>query len=63
MGVYNVGAELPDGFPEPRKLPEITGYPFPVNAEKPAFDTLFFDSLNLLRDERGITAMLATGDN
>jgi hypothetical protein len=61
--VDDIGTELPNGFPEFRNLPEISDNSFSVHSEVSAFDALFFNGVNLLRDERGVTAILATGDD
>ena len=63
MGMDYVGAEYPDGLFHFRNLTEIAEDSLPVHTEISALDALLLHGGNLLRDERSIMAMLATGDD
>lgn len=63
MSMDNVWAELLDGDPKLRQLSEISYDSFSVNAVIAAFDALFFNGVDLLCNERSVTAIFATGDD
>ena len=63
MGMDQVRPEGSDGFHQRGELPEIADNAFLGDAEVLDIDTLFANCFHLLRDERGILAILATSDN
>lgn len=58
-----VRTEFADSLPETPQVGEIPRYPFLVDSEETALDSLPFHGLHLLRDERSITSLLAACDD
>lgn len=52
-----------DSLPETPQMGEIPRYPFLVDSEEMALDSLPLHGLHLLRDEWGITSLLAACDD
>ena len=63
MGMDQIRTECPDGLHQRRKLSEIAGDAFSSDAEVLTVDTLLAYGFSLLRDERGIMAILTAGDD
>ena len=63
MGMDYIWPIITDNPPEVLKVREIPRYPFFVNSEEMALDSLPLHGLNLLRDEWSITSLLAACDD
>ncbi len=63
MGMDYIRMIITDNPPEALKMREIPGYPFFVNSEELALNSLPLHSINLLRDEWSITSLLAACDD
>ena len=63
MGMDDIWLEIVDHLSQLGNLAEVAPDSIPIHAKEHAVNALFFNGLDLLRDERSVVTIFAAGDD